>query len=492
MIGGWNWRRFAGRTLGGSGGVFGLCLLVCAAAARGQCPPGSAFVELTNPDPMAEDEFGFAVAVSGNLALVSATPGNAGTVSVFNAASGLLLGTLDNPDPMTDGGFGDAVAISGTTAVVAKSGEEIGGVLAAGVVHVYDAATRAHLVTMENPAPSNNAHFGESVAISGSLVVVGASQDDPGGLNEAGTAYVFNAANGSLVSTLSHPLPQASNNFGYSVAIDGAVAVVGTFGDVSESAHIFDALTGALIVSLDDPTPADNDNFGQAVAISGGRVVVGAPWDSTVGVSRGGRAYIHDATSGALIAILSPLVPTANEHFGTYVAASGDTILVGAPRSDVGTLDTGAAYLFHAATGMFRTTLANPDPDTGDEFGWKVALSGDTAVVGAHWDDPGGVFNAGTVYSFTCLSFYPTATPTATPSPTTTPTPTATQTPFPCCPGDANRTGGLVDAGDFIAVQVRFGAAGVAGSMGDANCSGGFVDALDFIAVQANFGADCS
>lgn len=86
-------------------------------------------------------------------------------------------------------------------------------------------------------------------------------------------------------------------------------------------------------------------------------------------------------------------------------------------------------------------------------------------------------------------------TATATPEPTPTVTSTATHpapSPTPlCCGGDADLSGGFVDALDFIAVQSSFGAEGPAGRAGDADCSGGLIDAADFIAVQTNFGRDC-
>lgn len=63
--------------------------------------------------------------------------------------------------------------------------------------------------------------------------------------------------------------------------------------------------------------------------------------------------------------------------------------------------------------------------------------------------------------------------------------------PPPCCPGDADNSGGFVDAADFIRVQSLFGTFALGGATGDGDCGGGFIDAADFIAVQAAFGRDC-
>lgn len=63
--------------------------------------------------------------------------------------------------------------------------------------------------------------------------------------------------------------------------------------------------------------------------------------------------------------------------------------------------------------------------------------------------------------------------------------------PPPCCPGDADNSGGAVNAADFLRVQARFGSFAVAGGDGDADCGGGPVNAADFLAVQAAFGTAC-
>jgi hypothetical protein len=61
--------------------------------------------------------------------------------------------------------------------------------------------------------------------------VVGADNDDPGGVSEAGTAYLFDATNGSLIATLNNPAPETGDYLGNSVAISGTIAVVGAYLD---------------------------------------------------------------------------------------------------------------------------------------------------------------------------------------------------------------------------------------------------------------------
>ena len=94
----------------------------------------------------------------------------------------------------------------------------------------------------------------------------------------------------------------------------------------------------------------------------------------------------------------------AEDYFGAAVAISGNTAIVGAPRNDInGDADQGAAYIF-VRSGRSWTQedkLKAPTGAAGDFFGGSVAISGDTAIVGACFNDVGGNANQGSVYIFT-------------------------------------------------------------------------------------------
>src|SRR5207248_2463645 len=92
------------------------------------------------------------------------------------------------------------------------------------------------------------------------------------------------------------------------------------------------------------------------------------------------------------LARLTHPTPAASDGFGISVAVSGNTAVVGANYDDTGAQDAGSAYVFNATSGALIATINNPTPATGDQFG-SVAISGNLVVVG----DKGGsahVFNA--------------------------------------------------------------------------------------------------
>ncbi|MGD9537147.1 MAG: hypothetical protein AB7P52_05260 [Alphaproteobacteria bacterium] len=363
---------------------------------------------LDDPGITAGGHFGYTVAVSGSTAVVGAldAAAGAGAAYVFDMADGSLVTTLNNPDPTAGDDFGVSVAVSGTSAVVGASQDDPGGVSAAGTAYVYDTADGSLIATLNNPDPTAGDNFGFSVAVSGNVAVVGAYADDPGGVNSAGTAYVFNTNDGSLIATLDNPDPTAGDWFGYCVAVSGNIAAVGAPQDDpggisgAGTAYVFDASGGNLVATLDNPAPLAGDAFGCGVAMSDAVAVVGANRDDA-GAADAGTAYVFDATDGSLLATLGNPDPTTMDYFGLSVEVDGTIAAVGASQDDAGAVNAGTAYLFDTTDGSLLGTLNNPNPNGSDYFGYSVSLSGDLAVIGAWQDDPLGFAGAGTATAFT-------------------------------------------------------------------------------------------
>ncbi|MBX9585110.1 MAG: FG-GAP repeat protein, partial [Gemmataceae bacterium] len=306
------------------------------------------------------------------------------------------------------------MATSGDRAVVGAPLDSPGGVTAAGTAYVVDLTTGALVATLNNPDPDEFDFFGASVAISGDRAVVGANADDPGGVNNAGSAYVFDLTAGPAPPALPlvNPDPTDSDFFGVSVAISGGRVVVGAEGDSpggvdqAGTAYVFDAASRAKTATLNNPAPGKGDGFGYSVAISGDRAVVGAVGDSPGGVNRAGTAYVFDLTAGPApppAATLNNPDPAAGDEFGIAVAISGTQVVVGADQDGPGgVLRSGAAFVFDLTAGATPAAapLPNPNSADNDRFGISVAITGNRAVVGSRFDDQSGVSDAGGAYVF--------------------------------------------------------------------------------------------
>ena len=147
---------------------------------------------------------------------------------------------------------------------------------------------------------------------------------------------------------LTAPSPGAADVIGYSVAISGTTAIVGAFTETvgsnegQGSANIFtsNGATWSFYQQLADPNDDQNDWFGYSVAISGTTAVVGAPY--TPAASAFGEAYVFTDVGGtwSKTTDLTASDEADGDEFGFSVAISGNTVVVGAPEHEVdGTLN---------------------------------------------------------------------------------------------------------------------------------------------------------
>jgi FG-GAP repeat len=319
-------------------------------------------------------------------------------------AVGDFIRQLDDASPNQQIGseFGFSSSIDGNLAVVGSPGDDTHGFINSGQVHLYNASLGTRISTLANPTPAAGDAFGRSVSISGDILVVGSYLDDAGA-PDSGVVHIFSATTGNLLRTIPNPTPAAFDYFGSSVAIAGDRIVVGAFLDDTYAtdggvAHVFSATTGALERTLNRPSAADFDYFGAAVAISGDSIVIGAS-RGDVGALDAGSALVFDAVTGALVQSFTNPTPANFDYFGHAVAVSGDTVVVGTYRDDTGTTNSGAAYTYSISSGNLLHTYVNPSPGAGDNFGFAVGIHGNTLVIGAYRDDLGGA-DSGLAYQF--------------------------------------------------------------------------------------------
>ena len=286
-------------------------------------------------------------------------------------------------------------------------------------------------------------NFGQSVAVSGDTAVLGASGEDAGGI-QAGAAYVVRrdqggSGNWGEVAKLTASDAQLGDFFGQSVAVSGDIVVVGAPG-FPGVAYVFQRNQGGAdnwgqVAKITASDAQGGASFGQSVAVNGDTVVVGASGEDGASetLADRGAAYVFRRHEGGVdnwgeVTKLAASDAQSGDKFGTSVAVSGDTAVVGAYAEDAGGTNAGAAYVFQRDEGGTDnwgevTKLTASDADGRDRFGWSVAISGETAVVGALFEDAGGT-DAGAAYVFDLLLLKPTPTVTLTPTVTPTPTPT--------------------------------------------------------------------
>ncbi len=188
--------------------------------------------------------------------------------------------------------FGASVAISGTTAIVGAPGDDDNGT-DSGSAYLFDTDIKAGgqlFKLLPNDGAAND-RFGKSVAISGPTAIVGAYGNDDNGF-ASGSAYLFDTTTGQQILKLLPDDGEALDFFGYSVSISGSTAIVAAprdddNGTDSGSAYLFDTTTGRQIAKLLADDGAAGDQFGVSVAISGATAIVGASQNGDNGFNSG-------------------------------------------------------------------------------------------------------------------------------------------------------------------------------------------------------------
>ncbi|MBD2701941.1 FG-GAP repeat protein [Spirosoma sp. BT702] len=150
---------------------------------------------------------------------------------------------------------------------------------------------------------------------------------------------------------------------------------------------------------------ATNDQFGTSVAISGDYAIIGANGKTIGGKLSQGAAYIfvRSGNSWNQLQQLTANDGAASDLFGRSVAISGDYAIVGAHFKTINSSTSqGAAYVFLRSGNNWnlQQRLTANDGAPSDHFGWSVAISGDNAIIGAENKFVFGV-SQGVAYVFT-------------------------------------------------------------------------------------------
>lgn len=385
---------------------------------------GTEWVEqakLVAADETRSDYFGISVAIDGDTALVGGHRTNepfadAGSVYVFERTGTNWNQTekLSAPDADSFAYFGFSVGINKDTAIIgAIRDDEAGNDAGAAHIFVRNQFGWTHQAKLIGNNTVAEDRFGYAVDVDGDFAIV-SSPNNKGG----GAAYIYKREGTTWTQKRNRirirmiPIdPDGASNFGTSVDIRGDMAVIGATGGMVGR----DAVGAAYVFTQNEPpfwnqhtklTAADRapgDRLGFSVAISGNEVIAGAPGHSAGGLGSG-AAYIFEQredTTWTEVTKLSDGETAAEDQFGISVAISGNLAISGAQQDDDVAPNAGAAYIFERSSTLWlqRAKLIAEDANAGDLFGNAVAISGETALIGAPGVDDAGP-EAGAAYIF--------------------------------------------------------------------------------------------
>lgn len=348
--------------------------------------------------------------------------------------------------------FGYSVAIDGDTLAVSAPWEDgpADTQSATGAVYVF---VRTDGVWSQQgylrAATDANDYFGQSLAVSGDTIAVGARSSDgfDNRLQDSGAVYIFSRSGSrwSETALLTAPHADRHDEFGHSIALQGNVLVVGApfedsdaFGVGGDDTNNLRSDSGAAYVYREiDGTwtqeaffkasnPSGGDQFGVRVAIDDDTIVVASfEGGSGTGVDPriddelardSGAVYVfrRSAEGWTQEAHIKAPNTESRDHFGRGLAIDGDLLAVGAPfeagdGSDMANNDlprSGAVYLFERSgtSWTFRDYLKASNVDDEDFFGEHVALQDGLLLAAARFESSSsrgfnGVVNESSEYS---------------------------------------------------------------------------------------------
>ncbi len=392
--------------------------------------------KLTASDGQAENIFGSAIAVSGNTIVVGAAgvEDESGAAYVFTRPDDGWT-TMNETAKLTPSDsasldwFGYSVAMDGDIIVVGAPGGPTSYSQTTGSTYIFvkpeegwvDMTETAKLTASDGGIDDR---FGLSVGMNGDTVVVGALRHDTDGVKDQGAAYIFvkpdgGWANMTQTAKLTAEDGLAYDGFGISVATSQNTIIIGAISayDNQGAAYVFTKpLEGwenmTQIAKLVASDAAQDDTFGSCVAISNDDTVVVGSYSDAIGSNQQqGSAYVFVKPVEGWVDTTENAKLTASDgaefdFFGWSVAISGDSIVIGSVFDSIDPNDLqGSVYVFTKPTlgwsDMTETIkLIASDGSADDSLGWSVAIDGATLVAGAYTASIGANSYQGAAYVF--------------------------------------------------------------------------------------------
>jgi predicted outer membrane repeat protein len=337
-----------------------------------------------------------------------------------------LLDLIGQPAEAGDK-FGYSIDINGNTAVIGAPWSDVAE-NNGGAAYVFEYQNDSWQQVQILLPPASATGFGKSVAIDGGVIIVGSPDSQQVRIFESNS-------NNQWISTdtfsYSGPSGDGTSGYGWAVDIAGDYAIIGAPFITSEGmsnrysnggiAFVLKRVDGVwgeftnlgqeetAFSNYDETAVTPDEFFGWDVAVTAdGHFFASTPGRSDVAEKAGAVWYFNfDMADGyiKIREIIRAIDASSGDEFGKSLSVFGDTLIVGAPKSDHNGTNSGAAYIFRQYNGAWRETdkLLPADGETGDQFGSDVAIAGRTAFIATNSSN-------GTVYSVTGeeLDYHPT------------------------------------------------------------------------------------
>jgi len=347
-------------------------------------------------------QFGKSVAVDGEFMVIGSNLKNdkvthGGSVYCFQrtGVTWSFYQILEPLVPIQNNNFGVSVAISGDTILIGADQSDKTTAPNTGLVYVF--RKNKNNVWKESqiliaPDGKNGDLFGISISIDRTTALIGASNQ-----SGYGAAYIFVEENGiwSQQQKIWQYPRRRNSNFGFSVSVQGGVALVGAYKQYDTGAAYIFENHGSIWIQNQEILAHDrefSDEFGYSVSLSGKTFVVGSPLSK-----KNGALYVFEYVSSWKIkSKLKPFNSTDPFRFGESSSIFGDILVVGTQETP------GEVFIFKKTTSNLWVKQVRLFPSGGNSncFGCSTAIdSTESVIIGAYQDNTKAL-NSGAVYYY--------------------------------------------------------------------------------------------
>ncbi|MGI0058590.1 MAG: FG-GAP repeat protein [Nitrosotalea sp.] len=216
-----------------------------------------------------------------------------------------------------------------------------------------------------------------------------------------GVAHLQMSSSPSIIK-ITDPNPYPKDLFGISISASNGNIIIGSPNAISKNStrggvvYLFDT-NGTQLLSIPDPDSNDADQFGFAVTSLDNVIIVGSPNALSSNVQCG-KVFMFDV-HGKLLKTITDPDPHSGDQFGYSLATYSGNILIGSPSHVNDKVQSGSVYIFNGTTGKQLVNISNPDKENKDLFGFSMVPIGNQIAIGTP-DDNYGALQAGSVFVF--------------------------------------------------------------------------------------------
>lgn len=392
--------------------------------------------KITPDDRALADEYGNSVSILNNIAVVGAksvdgSSNDFGAVYIYQKdASNIWLETqkLFSSAPWQFDRFGVSVDLDENYLIVGARSQDydVNGnnfIDSSGAAYIFEKDTNGDWIEVQKLVASDRESFqplfGETVAIDGNYAVINAPREKKGlagqdDIDGAGACYIFERDTNGVWNEVQKIVASDRNindRFGdFATTIYGDVIVVGSFrhdydassqNEISSAGavYIFERGANGVWSEVQKIVASDREQgewFGRSVAIQDNLLMVGASQEYLQGDlnAQYGAVYVFERDVNGTYNEIQKIRPNPLIHeskFGHSIDIDNNNMIIGAHLMNIGSVNFGgAAFMFEKdSNGIWEQTaiMYDEDVNSGDDFGFDVAISGDFAFVGAFEQD---------------------------------------------------------------------------------------------------------